>query len=101
MLAQYRRNFRSRKPVIDWVNATFDQVFPEAADKYSPPAPPWKVATAEKDTDCPAAVEVLRIPAVPDISAVLDYETQAVARTIQAALAGRDGWARATPAAIS
>ena len=29
-------NFRSQKPVIDWVNKTFEQVLPDVADKYSP-----------------------------------------------------------------
>ncbi len=38
-----RANFRSRKAVIDWVNTTFDQFFPAAADVYSPAARRWSV----------------------------------------------------------
>ena len=40
-------NFRSCKPVIDWVNATFDQVFPAAADAYSPARSPMDCVHAD------------------------------------------------------
>ncbi|MFV1967416.1 MAG: UvrD-helicase domain-containing protein, partial [Pirellulaceae bacterium] len=85
-------NFRSVELVIDWVNRTFDQVFPSTADAHSPARSPMDFVHGGDEQGHSGGVEVLRIPAAfGKIDDVVTYETEAVARIIKTALKGKKG----------
>lgn len=87
-----RANFRSRKAVIDWVNTTFDQVFPAAADFYSPARAPMVCADAHDAQAVTQAVEVLQVPGqYLTNDAVVQYEAEVIAQTIKAAMSAPGG----------
>jgi ATP-dependent helicase/nuclease subunit A len=85
-------NFRSLKPVIDWVNRTFDQVFPAAADAYSPARSPMAAVHGSDTRGSTGSVEVLNIPAgYPTNDEAVEYESDVIARTIQAVIRSSSG----------
>ena len=87
-----RANFRSRKAVIDWVNTTFDQFFPAAADVYSPARAPMVCADARDAQAVTQAVEVLQVPGqYLTNDDVVQYETEVIAQTIKAAMSAPGG----------
>jgi len=91
-------NFRSQKPVIDWVNGTFDQIFPLAADAYSPERSPMAAALGIDGPELLGGVQVLNIPGVCGKNEeAVQYEAEAIARTIYVAVSGSDGTASAKP----
>ncbi|MFH1924618.1 MAG: UvrD-helicase domain-containing protein [Planctomycetota bacterium] len=91
-------NFRSQKPVIDWVNETFDQVFPATADAYSPERSPMAAVRGINKPDLLGGVEVLKIPAAYGKNdQAVAYEAEAIARTVHAAVLGSGGTASAKP----
>ena len=84
-------NFRSQKPVIDWVNATFEQILPDIADKYSPARCSMIPGQPPKDKE-KVGVEVLRVPEEygknPE---VLAYEPEVISQVIRDAVAPKSG----------
>lgn len=80
-------NFRSQKPVIDWVNETFGQILPDVADKYSP-ARCAMIAGQNPDDMEGFGVEVLKIPEECGTNPqVFAYEPDVVAQVIHNAVA--------------
>jgi len=91
-------NFRSLKPVIDWVNHTFDQVFPPEADAYSPARSPMEAVHGSDSHGSAGAVQILNIPTdCKTNDAVVEYESEVIARTIQSAVAGPEDDSAANP----
>jgi ATP-dependent helicase/nuclease subunit A len=82
-------NFRSRKPVIDWVNRTFEPILPEVADKYSPARCPMVPGKAGDGTEVPG-VEILKVPEEYATNPeVLSYEAEVITQVIREAVAPR------------
>ncbi len=91
-------NFRSLEPVIDWVNGTFDQVFPLEADAYSPARSPMDAIRTAGRSGEDGSVEVLKIPAdFGKNDEAVEYESDVIAQTIQAAVSGPGDRAAARP----
>lgn len=81
-------NFRSQKPVIRWVNQTFDQVFPEVPDAYSPERAAMDAVHDDKSGQVTGTVEVLRIPAeYGKNEEALAFDCRVVADAIHGSLA--------------
>lgn len=80
-------NFRTIKPLVDWVNEEFEQRFPEQPTDYSPHYVSLKPAPRDEDeTDAPA-VQRLAIPqAYAKNEEANEYDATMVAQTIRAAL---------------
>lgn len=80
-------NFRSQKPVIDWVNKTFEQILPGVADKYSPAYSSMLPGQVPKDGK-KVGVDVLRVPEEygknPE---VLAHEAEVISTAIHTAVA--------------
>ena len=78
-------NFRSVKPVVDWVNGCFDDVFPAKADEHSPANRPLNMGRADGASE-KSAVE--RLPAVASRSyaRIAEHEADLIARTIRQAI---------------
>ena len=53
-------NFRSQKPVIDWVNSTFEQILPGVVNKYSPAH--CSMDSGQTPGNDKVGVEVLNVP---------------------------------------
>jgi|LSQX01.3.fsa_nt_gb ATP-dependent helicase/nuclease subunit A len=93
-----RANFRSLKPVIDWVNQTFNQVLPAEADVYSPQRSPMETVHGSDSKGVPGSVQILRIPSdFGTNDEAVEFESEVIARTIQAAVGGIDGSRIASP----
>ena len=74
-------NFRSAKPVVDWVNAAFDKFFPATADEMSPAYVPFLVGRKEQ----PAAAGVFQLKvAVEQQGEIAATEADFIARHIRA-----------------
>ena len=79
-------NFRSLKPVVDWVNGCFDRVFPASTDDYSPARRQLDVGRGEGAGE-KSAVEKLLIPAgIGRNDLVAEHEADMIARTIRKAI---------------
>ena len=93
-------NFRSQKPVIDWVNKTFEQILPGVADKYSPARcsmVPVRLPATDK-----AGVEVLKVPEEYGTNPeVLAYEPDVISQVIHNAVAPNPRPSRQRSPAIS
>ena len=79
-------NFRSVKPVVEWVNNCFSNVFPATANDYNPADRPLEVGrsdgAAEKST-----IERLMVPAaIRWNNPVAEHEADLIARTIRRAI---------------
>jgi ATP-dependent helicase/nuclease subunit A len=80
-------NFRTVGPLVEWVNATFDQVFPAEATVHAPARRPMQVGRTEGSDGELAGLRVLQIPSdYRDKNAIAEYEAGLLARTIQAAI---------------
>jgi len=80
-------NFRSQKPVIDWVNETFEQILPDVADKYSPARCAMIPGQTPDDMEG-FGVEVLKIPeGCATNPQVFAYEPDVVAQVVHNAVA--------------
>lgn len=94
----FTANFRSLQPVIDWVNPTFDHVFPTEADAYSPARSPMEAVHGSDSCGAIGSVQILRIPAdCGKNDEAVAYESDVIARTIQSAVAGAGGDSTAKP----
>jgi len=83
-------NFRTIGPVIDWINQTFEGVFPAQANEYSPARAPLDVVHSDVPEADLAGIRVLNVPAAyADNPEALAYETEAVACAIQRAIESR------------
>jgi len=86
-LVSLTTNFRSRKPVIDWVNETFKQILPSAAGKYSPAYSSMLPGRDPSDNE-DIGVESLKVPEEygknPE---VLAYEPEVISQAIRNAVA--------------
>ena len=79
-------NFRSVKPVVEWVNSCFSDVFPSRADDYSPSDRPLEVGRAGTN-DRESAIQCLRVPSTIRYNdPVARYEADLIARTIRQAI---------------
>lgn len=79
-------NFRSIKPVVDWVNGCFNDVFPAKTDDYSPANRPLDVGRPD-GTEQESAVEKLLAPAALNRKdLVAQHEADLIARTIRRAI---------------
>jgi ATP-dependent helicase/nuclease subunit A len=78
-------NFRSCKPIIDWVNDRFSEFFPEAASEFAPAHCPLDVGRSDGGGEQPA---VFRLQ-VPDCAAddLARHEADVIARIICQAIA--------------
>ncbi|MFO0806403.1 MAG: UvrD-helicase domain-containing protein [Gemmataceae bacterium] len=79
-------NFRSSKPIVEWVNQCFDEVFPVHADAYNPAKRPLDAGRRER-TDCGPNLECLDIP--PGLRwprEIAEFEADRIARTIRQAI---------------
>lgn len=79
-------NFRSVKPVVEWVNGCFNNVFPASSDDCSPANRPLDVGRAD-GTDQKSTVERLLAPAgVIRNDLIAEHEADMIARTIRRAI---------------
>src|SRR5262249_16119897 len=79
-------NFRSIKPVVDWVNGFFNDVFPAEADDYSPAVCPLDVGRHD-GADWTSSVEKLLAPsALKRKDLIAQHEADLIARTIRRAI---------------
>ena len=80
-------NFRTVRPLVEWNNAVFDQVFPVQATEHSPAASPMQVGREGDSTGDLLGIKVLEIP--PDSSnrdSAVSYEADFIARYIRHAI---------------
>ena len=81
-------NFRTIGPLVEWVNGTFDPVFPLAATQYAPARRPMQIGRVEGSEGDLSGLRVLQVPGdTGDKDAIAGYEADLVGRTIQAAIA--------------
>jgi ATP-dependent helicase/nuclease subunit A len=76
-------NFRSTKPVIDWVNETFERRFPAVADEFSPAY----IALEPGKSREPVLPAVLRLDGPSDAgeqNKIAEHEAEMIARHIRA-----------------
>lgn len=79
-------NFRSVKPIVDWVNGCFSQVFPASATDYHPADRPLDAGRSDGKGE-KSAVERLVSPAnLTRNDQVAEFESDLIARTIRRAL---------------
>ena len=80
-------NFRTIGPLVEWVNGTFDQVFPAEATVHAPAQRPMQIGRTEGSDGELAGLRVLQVPSdCGNKDAIAEYEADLVARTIQAAI---------------
>ena len=91
-------NFRSQKPVIQWVNQTFDQVFPDLANAYSPERAAMDAVHEVEPGEPSGTVEVLRIPSEHgNNDEALAFDCRVVADAIHGCLSSSPAQAAAKP----
>ena len=79
-------NFRSVKPVVDWVNSCFNSVFPTDADAFSPANRPLDVGRADVVTDGTGIHKLVAPAALRRKDDVAQHEADLIARTIRQAI---------------
>lgn len=80
-------NFRTIGPLVEWVNETFDPVFPAEATVHAPARRPMQIGRTEGSSGDLAGLRVLQVPSdTGDKFAIAEYEADLLARTIQAAI---------------
>ena len=80
-------NFRTTKPLVDWVNQAFQQQFPEQATDYSPQYVNLIPATGDGNQPGTSAVRRLTVPkAYGKNQEVNEYDADVIARTVRGAL---------------
>ncbi|NQT38060.1 MAG: UvrD-helicase domain-containing protein [Planctomycetes bacterium] len=86
-------NFRSQRPVVEWSNRTFDEVFPAVANAYSPERRPMESAHSSGPGTLPVGVCTLNVPAecCKKNDEAVEYESQRIAEAIHAAVSSADG----------
>ncbi|MDP7017591.1 MAG: UvrD-helicase domain-containing protein, partial [Pirellulaceae bacterium] len=76
-------NFRSRRPVVDWVNSTFSNIFPADNTDHSPADRPLAHGPELQAGDDRARIEKLIAPgSLRTYDAVAEHEADTIARTI-------------------
>jgi ATP-dependent helicase/nuclease subunit A len=78
-------NFRSTRPVVEWVNRAFDDVFPAAATAYAPERFPMESAHASQPVSEPG-VYSLMLPEGLRNAELVEYEAEQIAAIIAAAV---------------
>jgi len=79
-------NFRSVKPVVQWVNDFSGQIFPLASDEHSPADRPLDVGRLDGLTE-DSAIERLVIPSeIRQYDLIAQHEADLIARTIRKAI---------------
>ena len=82
-------NFRTIGPLVEWINGTFNDVFPDAATVYAPAKRPMLIGRADGNAGDLAGLRVLKVPGdYGNQRDVVLYEADLVARTIHAAITG-------------
>ena len=80
-------NFRTIGPLVEWVNETFDPVFPDKATVHAPARRPMQIGRTEGSSGDLAGLRVLQVPSdTGDKFAIAEYEADLLARTIQTAI---------------
>ena len=79
-------NFRSVKPVVEWVNDCFSNVFPPAADDYNPADRPLDVGRSDGAAEKSAIERLLAPAALRWNNPVAELEADLIARTIRRAI---------------
>jgi len=79
-------NFRSVKPVVEWVNDCFSDVFPAAADDYNPADRPLDVGRSDGAGEKSAIERLLAPAAMRWNNPVAEHEADLIARTIRRAI---------------
>ena len=80
-------NFRTIGLLVNWVNGTFDQVFPAAATVHTPARRPMQIGRTEGSNGDLAGLHVLQVPSdCGNKVAIAEYEADLLARTIQTAV---------------
>jgi ATP-dependent helicase/nuclease subunit A len=80
-------NFRAVRPLIDWINRSFDEVFPEVANAHSPKNAPLLPGRGGAEDCNRLEVQVLQVPQEHATNKpALEYEANLVARYIRHAL---------------
>ncbi len=75
-------NFRTTKPLVDWVNGVFAQQFPAQASDYSPQYVSLIPATGDKDGPASKGVRRLNVPEVHSKNEEANaYDADMIART--------------------
>ena len=70
-------NFRTIGPLVEWVNGTFDQVFPAEATVHAPARRPMQIGRTEGSDGELAGLRVLRVPSdCGDKNAIAEYEAE-------------------------
>ena len=73
-------NFRTIGPLVDWVNGTFDQVFPDKATVHAPARRPMQIGRTEGSNGDLAGLRVLQVPSdCGDKYAIAEYEADLLA----------------------
>lgn len=85
-------NFRSTRPVVEWVNRAFDTVFPAVANAYAPERFPMESAHASEPAD--TGVFALQLASAGRGADNVDLEAQQIAALIDDAVQGSDGTCR-------
>jgi len=82
-----RANFRTTKPIIDWVNQVFQAEFPYVHTEQSPAYRALEVGRPDKEGGYLEGLKILRIPeACTNQESTVKYEADFIARTIRHAL---------------
>ena len=79
-------NFRSVKPVVDWVNGCFDNVFPGSPNDYSPADRPLDVGRTDGKNQKTAVEKLLAPAGVRRNELIAEHEADTIARTIRRAI---------------
>ena len=82
-------NFRTIGPLVEWVNGTFDPVFPAEATAHAPARRPMQIGRTEGSDGDLAGLRVLQVPSdCGNKDAIAEYEADLLARTIETAITG-------------
>ncbi len=80
-------NFRTTKPLVDWVNEVFEEQFPAQSSDYSPQYVSLIPATGNQDRAAPSGIRRLTVPEeYGKNDEVNEYDAELIARTIRSAL---------------
>jgi ATP-dependent helicase/nuclease subunit A len=82
-------NFRSTRPVVEWVNRAFDSVFPAVANAYAPERFPMESAQATEPAD--TGVFALDVTGSGRGAELVDCEAQQIAAIVDRAIHNSDG----------
>ena len=90
LVAALSANFRTVAPLVQWINATFDGVFPAEATAYAPANRPMLAGRTDEGVGQLVGVRTLNVgKQYSNQAELVEYEADLVARTIRAAIDGK------------